>query len=269
MHRRLGRRCCEMHADLGGMESVRNGFKKRHERLGILEYLYKQAQARLERATKDLAGWSSSPRDRETVAGRLGISVDELELFRKKLTGIEKLTAAERELFQRVARLALRKPAAEGASGGRPDIVPERSGALVYVTTSGGSVVFHVRPDCPALQRGQAAAATMGKDVWPLESMPQSLAEAKVHSPCATCVPGIGSAELLRPPTGPASSPKETSAPIRSGSPAQEREKSKTELKRERDRVQAENLGITVEELKTRRREEHERAIARRLRRGG
>lgn len=67
----------------------------------------------------------------------------------------------------------------------------------VYVTTSSRNGAFHMTPDCSLLHRGQAAAATAGKDVFPIEFTHRTMAEADGYRPCSYCVP-IDRPELLR-----------------------------------------------------------------------
>lgn len=233
----------------------------RHKRLGVDGQLFKMAVENLKWARRDGAHDAAT-------AERLDLSVSELQLFCRGLIKPGRLTADEVELFRRVAsvrRYSKSDAAASGPGSGRRDVVAERSNDVVYVTTSGRAGVFHLRLDCPLLHRGQAAAATMGKEVWAVERIPQPGAERDGRDPCTFCVPSLGSAELLG--AGSRTAPSQRNAPRgrRGGEPTHTPSpESKRDAKLHRDLAEANRLGISIPELKARRRAESEKASRRR-----
>lgn len=231
----------------------------RRERLGLDGVLFKLAVRNLEWARRDDAGDTAA-------AERLGLSVSDMQMFCRLLIKSGQLTKDEVELFRRVAsvRRSDKDAPARGPAAERRDIIPQRSNDVVYVTTSGRAGVFHLRPDCPLLHRGQTAAATMGKEVWPVEGIRQPDAEHDGRDPCTFCIPALGAGELLGRPVLKGTAVQQTSSGRRGGEPAHsQRPESKNQAKRERDRAEADRLGITVPELKARRRAENEAAARR------
>jgi hypothetical protein len=239
---------------------------RRHQRLGLDEHLYKAVQGRVQWATADMSGVSEK---RVVIADRLNISVDEFRLLCRLLSGSRELGAEEVELVRRVAagQPPTKPPAVVAVPrSARRDIIAEHSNDVVYVTTSGRSGAFHVLRDCSLLRRGQAAAATMGKEVWFVEAMRQPRAEFEGHDPCTGCVPNVGSAELLRSHPRRASSKQQVSpafSPIKASARGP-MPMSKGAAKRARARAEATRLGITVLELKARRRAASTSTAARR-----
>jgi nucleoid DNA-binding protein len=240
--------------------------QRRHEQLGIDEQLLKDATRHLTAATADgPLTWSG--RD-AAVAGRFDMSIPDLHLASRALLGPGRLTTKEIAVVRQVA--CGPRPAATSAAASKPtrrEVIALRSNDVVYVTTSRRAGAFHSRPDCPLLERGQAAAATMRKEVWPVEAVRQPRAELQGHLPCTFCVASIGSARLVRSSSGVGKAhrgPTTTkSSHVRHAAQAM----SKGVAKRERARVEAARLGISVEELKARRRAQHEKASAEHQRR--
>lgn len=240
--------------------------RQRHEVLGLAKLEYRDAQKRIGWARESFGTGGGSE---EVTAARLGLSYEELVRVCRLLIGSKRLTADEMLLVRRVAAVPMGRirPATRARQRAAPEILAERDNDLVYVTTSGPSGAFHARKDCPLLHRGQASAITAGKGLSSVALVWQGDAETAGRRPCAGCVPRLGSAvllpqddmaKLLRHPGRPAVSPPST-PPVEPPTATV----SKRGAKRLRDQAEAAQRGISVSQLRTRRRLEQERAAVR------